>query len=305
MLLTPHMHEIAKTHNMTSMVSSLNNTLAMNILLKGETELTEEHLADLRLITSSANDTVSADIPKKLEAMAKGIFLTGRKEEFCGVPSDEGQKWLEKNVAQVHSIFQVFIKENEHRCYKEFELASITWGIRPGLVIEMMQGILRYAESLEALTKKNEVNSMSPSELINKLNIKVGCMAKMFLRKIVKRAKTVVQCREQTKSNLVKINHHFRLGFRHLGQMMTRDGYLPSPDLIFNLSLRELQDLLKTKDVHLVKKAMRRNKIIKELDKERYPDLIWGRPVPINSKKELKFESGTEVSPLITSIDNF
>lgn len=289
------LQEVADIHCITSSVSTLYNMLAIMILAKGSEELTDDHHEDIRLISSSAKDTVSADVPKKLETMAKGIFMSGKKDQFCSIDPAEGPKWLEKNIPEVYTIFQTFIEQNKHRCYKEFDLASITWGMQPGLVVEMLQAILKLTEDVAALGKTNEVNSMTPSQLVAALKNKPSKLTKPILRNLVGRSQNSVQSREQTKSNFISVVHEFRLGFCHLGNMMAKEGYLPQMDLIFYLEIPELTQLLKTRDVHLVKKAMRRQKLLKELNKERYPDLMWGVPEPINSKRVVQFESGTEV----------
>ena len=290
------LEEITYYHSLISSVSSLHNVLSMTILAKNNPNLTEDHHSDIRLICSAAKDTVSADVPKKLELMAREIFLSGRKQQFCSVDPDEGVQWLAKNLPEVNVIFQSFIDQNKHRCYKEFDFSSTTWGMRPGLVIEMLQGILKFAETEAALTKTNEVSAMNPGELVDALKTKPQGVTKYILRFMIQRAELAVQCREQTKSNLISAIHEFRLGFRHLGQLLTQEGFLPQPDLVFLLNLGELKQLLATRDVTLVKKAMRRQKIIHELQKDKYPDLIWGKPTPINKKKVVQFESGTEVS---------
>lgn len=291
----PVVQEICDLHNSTSSVSTFHNVFALMILANGKSELTEAHHHDIRLICSSAKDTVSADVPKKLEIMAKSIFLSGKKEQFCAVPMDDGVKWLEKNVPEIFPTFQTFIEQNKHRCYKEFDFSNITWGMRPGLVIEMLQAILKFAENIESMSKNNEVTSMSPAELTEALMNKPGMIGKILIRLLISKSQDAVQCREQTKSNFISIIHEFRLGFRHLGLLMTKEGFLPHQDLVFFLTLRELRQLFQTRDVQLVKKAARRQKIIQELNKDKYPDLLWGRPIPINRQAALHFESGTEV----------
>lgn len=292
----PVMYTISDLHCAMSSVSTFSNLITMMILMEGQKEMTDDHHSDFRLICSSAKDTESAEVPKKLEEMAKGIFLSGKKDQFCTVNPDEGGKWLEKNLPEVSSIFVTFIEQNKHRGFKEFNLSSETWGMRPGIIIDMLQALLKFTENVESISKVNSVVSMTPAELVTKLKTPKSAITRMILRRTIKQSQIAVQRREQTKSNFISINHELRLGFQHLGNLMAKEGYLPSPDLVFYLNIRELKFLLKTRDVQLTKKAMRRQKLSQELDKERYSDLMWGLPEPINKKKVLKFESGTEVS---------
>lgn len=291
----PLLAESCDLHCRTSSVSTFYTMIPMMIMAQGQTELSQDHHEDIRLICSSAKDTVSADVPKKLEILAKGIFVSGKKEQFCSIAPEDGPKWLEKNIPEMYSAFQSFIEVNKHRCYKEFDMSNTTWGMQPGLVIDMLQAILKFTEDVDSLGKTNVVNSMTPTELVSKLKNKPSSVAAVILRNMIGRSQKAVQNREQTKSNLISVNHEFRLGFRYLGLMMTKEGYLPQQDLIFFLNVQEIEQLFKSRDVHLIKKAMRRQKLLQELNKDRYPDLMFGRPYPANAKKAVHFESGTEV----------
>lgn len=288
-------YETSIIHCMTSAVSSFYNVVTMSILAGNKKQFTEDLNADSQLINSSAKNTESAEVPKKLEQMAKGIFLSGKKDQFCAVEPDLGPKWLEKNTPEVQVIFQHFIDHNKHRGYKEFDVCTPSWGIKPGMIIDMLQSLLKFTTDENSLGKTNDVISLTPKQIVNALKSPVGGIAKQILQRTIAWAQNAVMYREQTKSNCISVIHEFRLAYRHLGAMMVKEGYLPQPDLVFYLKKRELAQLFKTRDVHLVKKAIRRHKLLPDLDKERYPELVWGVPTPINSKKTLHFESGTEV----------
>lgn len=291
----PITYETSSIHCLTSAVSSFYNVVTMSILAGNKKQFTDYLNADSQLINSSAKNSESAEVPKKLEQMAKGIFLSGKKDLFCAVEPDHGPKWLEKNIPEVHIIFQQFLDQNKHRGYKEFDVCSPSWGIRPGMIIEMLQSLLKFTKDADSLGKTNDVISLTPKQIVNALKSPMGGIAKKILQRTIAWAQNAVMYREQTKSNCISVIHEFRLAYRHLGTMMVKEGYLPQPDLVFYLKRRELAQLLKSRDVHLIKKALRRKKLLPDLDKERYPELVWGVPKPINAKKTLHFESGTEV----------
>lgn len=287
--------DVCVKHTSVSLVHSVYNRIIMVMLTEGKAEVTDDLMDDYKLISSSAKDTISADIPKKLELMAKGIFGSGKKREFCAVDPDEGAKWLERNVPEMFRVFQEFIAHNSHRGFQEYDFASVTWGMRPGNIIGMLQALLKHADNVESLGKTNEITDMSPAELVKQLKNAKKWRTRLIIKKFITLSQTAVQYREQTKYSFISVIHQFRLAFWHLGEMMAREGYLPNKDLIFHVTGRELKQLFESRDVNVVKKATRRQKLIVQLKKERYEDILSGVPAPINTNKALHFAAGTEI----------
>lgn len=287
--------EICGKHCGTSVAHAVCNRIIMVLLTEDQEELSEQIISDYRLISSSAKDTVSADIPKKLEQMAKGVFISGKKEEFCGIDPEEGVEWLKKNLPEVHSIFEEFLTANSHRGREEYNLVTVTWGMRPAIIIDMLQSLLRLAPNVESLGKTNEVTELTPDELMQRLSAPKGFIKRRIMKWVISWSHTAVQYREEVKSCYINVINRFRLAFCRLGELMAQEGFLPSQDLIFYMTGDELRLVFESRDVNVIKKATRRQKLIPQLKKDKFGDIVEGVPRPINSKKDLKFESGTEV----------
>lgn len=111
---------------------------------------------------SSCKNVESAEIPISLEKIGQCIQITRRQDEFCSIDAENGVAWLQTNCLEAHELLQGFLQKHGHRAYAEvscvfhsvncirnqsrsmfqFELATITWGMRPALVIEMLQRIV-------------------------------------------------------------------------------------------------------------------------------------------------------------------
>lgn len=289
------MAEINDIHSSMSMVSTFFQLIMMTMISEGAKELTDDHFHDMKVILGSSKDTESADVPKKLELMAKSIVSAKKQKEFCEVDPSSGMAWLKENIPEVGVMFRDFIEKNSHRALKEFELATITWGMRPGIIIEMLQATVRYSEDVSSLTKTNIIADLKPEDVVKQLKSPKKGSTKWMLTKLIPYSQRSVQYRELSKSNFIAVVHEFRKAFRHLGTMMTQEGCLSHPDLIFYLTAAELRSLMKHKNAELIKRASRRQRLHPQLNKLRYPELIQGMPQPIRKKKPSEISSDNEV----------
>lgn len=74
------------------------------------------------------------------------------------------------------------------------------------------------------------------------------------MRYALKKLRTAVGQREQTKSALIFAIHQSRLGFRHLAKAMVARGLLPAENLIYHLTQQEIGDILKAPNPVLISK---------------------------------------------------
>lgn len=88
--------------------------------------------------------------------------------------------------------------------------------------------------------------------------------------------KSSVQLREKSKSNFIACTHEIRKGFRHLAQLMHREGLLPNENLIFYLTQNELKNHLIQPNSNFIAKACRRKRLFTEWRKYRFGEMHFG-----------------------------
>lgn len=106
------------------------------------------------------------------------------------------------------------------------------------------------------------------------------------LKFFVPRSRDAVCAREKTKSLLIRTIHVFRTAYRHLAQLLVRDGKIPDANLIFFFTHSELQDLIRSNGAALINKANRRRKLHPELDALVFPEMSLGIPKPIQDSSD-------------------
>lgn len=162
---------ILNTHFNTSKVSTIYQMLALILMTEGSSgkftslslnwytishtiaDLTVEHYADIALMLGSCKDVESAEVPKLLEEIAIEIFKRGKAEEFVNINLANGLNWLDENCSNAANLVHAFLKRHGHRALKEYDLMSITWGMKPDQVIEMIQTTVK-----GIITNKKDIN---------------------------------------------------------------------------------------------------------------------------------------------------
>ncbi|XP_054711334.1 uncharacterized phosphotransferase YvkC-like [Uloborus diversus] len=91
----------------------------------------------------------------------------------------------------------------------------------------------------------------------------------------------------QCESMLIKTVNWFRQSFYHLGDLFVQAGLLPEGELIFFLTLEEIQDMMEHRTPGLVPKAIRRRRLHPTLNSLQFPEIIEGIPKPIKEDKDV------------------
>lgn len=165
----------------------------------------------------------------------------------------------------------------------------------PGIIISMLQATVKFSDVIESVSK-NTILDMTASEVVAKLKTPKKSLTRRILKFLVEKSQKSVQYRELSKSNCIYIIHEFRHAFRHMGKLMTQEGFLPDPELIFYLTPMEMKKIIRTKSIETVKKAVRRQRLIPQLNKVKYPELNYGVPKPINQNLGSRNFTGNLVS---------
>ncbi|XP_074030149.1 rifampicin phosphotransferase isoform X2 [Leptinotarsa decemlineata] len=285
-------------HCKTTSVSVLYQVIVMNILLGREKELTVEHSTDFALILSSCEDVVSAEVPKRLEEMVETIKNQSHSNEFCELKPEQGLDWLENNCPEAKKLFDIFLQEHGHRSAGEFEVNEESWAENPSKVISMIQANIKH----ERNTKKERI---LPLDVIKNLASPKSEITRKLLLIPIKKMRVAVGIREQTKSEMVRAFDKIRQAYRHLSQEMVSHGLLPSKDLIYHLTHKEIGQIIHSRNPVLINKAMKRRKLYQKWDKLKFPEIMFGIPCPEDVVSTLQINSSEETckgTPVCTGV---
>ncbi|XP_069169754.1 rifampicin phosphotransferase-like [Procambarus clarkii] len=272
----PDLILVSTTHIYTSKVSSGSQCIAFLLLADGKQELTDENTSDMAALLSSCTGVESADVPTALKVMARVIAQNEEAEEFLGMTSDEGEVWLESHPGTVGHTYRNFIARHGHRCIKEFDLSSLSWGLDSSPLVHTLQAMVRHPTSY---TSTKEV--ITTDEALQHLQSAISSQTRRALQFVLPICRESVAQREATKSLLIKVVDGFRKAYRKLGELLVGEGRLPSPDLVFYLTHAELGDLVTHPAPSLLAKAVRRQHLHTSLDTLKFPEISVGVPRPM------------------------
>jgi pyruvate,water dikinase len=110
-------------------------------------------------------------------------------------------------------------------------------------------------------------------------------LKRFMLRRFLPKARAAVARREQTKALAISVQHHFKLAYRRLAEILVRDGLLKDTDQIFFLTHEELGRFIfgeeKKKWLYI---AEERRKLYSGMMQLSFPDISFGVPVPEEEK---------------------
>ncbi|GFU80654.1 phosphoenolpyruvate synthase [Trichonephila clavipes] len=232
-----------------------------------------------RLLATSSN-VESANVPQAMQEVANQIVKDTGSEKFSSLTVEEAEEWLQTSTSLAGYKFRQFLKRHGHRCLKEFDLRSMTWGMNPKLLVKLLQNL--------ASATKEEIKKGDDSidRIFSQLRVPLNFMSKCLLKFVAPQCRRAVRGREAGKSLSIKSFDHWRKGFRLLAKQMVSEGRLPDPDLIFFLTLDEIKDLLETRSPSIISRANYRKKLYPVLDKFKFPEIMKGFPKPINDEEE-------------------
>ncbi|XP_023716266.1 prodigiosin synthesizing transferase PigC isoform X3 [Cryptotermes secundus] len=285
-----YLDEVSNCHGKSSKISVFTQVIAVSILTEGREELTAEHYSDMGLLLSSCSDLVSAGIPVALEDLASSIIATDKARDFCTVLPSEAVHWLEENYPSVATKLQRFLDKYGHRCIKEFELMTETWGMNPEILLKTLQTMVQNAVTDKF--QKTTTKQVTDKELLLQLKTVKKHGTRVVLGWLLPLCRSAVWQREANKDCYITIIHQLRLAYRHLAQLMVKEGRIPDAQLMFFFTHYELGVLLQTRDPVLITKALHRRRYQHEWKQLAFPEIIRGLPVPV-SKEPLKASGGS------------
>lgn len=287
----PDMVEGSHNHVLTSKFSSSSQCIALQMLAENNTELSEDNRTDIALLLSSCTGVESADVPTALKALARVIAENEEVDDFLGMTGDEAQVWLESDPGLVGTAFRAFLARHGHRCIKELDLHSVSWGMDPHTLVQTLQVMVRHPSSYTSVKKVTSID-----QALDSIRSQVTPKTKRSLRFVLPMCREAVVNREATKSQIVKILDGFRKAYRNLGQLMVSEARLPDADLIFYLKHSEIGELIRTRSPSLIAKAVRRKRLDAQIEATKFPEISVGLPRPISASESFVVPSdGSEL----------
>lgn len=279
---------VSYRHTLASIKSSVYSTASFLAITQSAEKLSAEHKADIATILGSIGEVESANVPKSIKEITDQIVSQNKRDEFMEVDRMEAIEWLRLNCDKAYELFDIFIKRNGHRALNEYDLSTITWGMEPEKVIDMIKSNLIISTPVNS--KAAPSKSKTTDEIIDSLKTPMGSKSRFTLRRSLPRYKVSIQEREHAKGKMIFVINVVRQIVIYLGQQMVRDGLLPDKDLIFHLSPSEIKDLIATRDGKFVMKAIRRQKLFPKLNELKFDEITYGVPRPLSEKDNGKLE---------------
>lgn len=265
-------------HVIVSRVSVFYQFVAMSILTRNDTTLTPEHYHDISLLFSCHEDVVSAEIPRKLQDLAKKIFAhTNLWEKFLITPSENCIEFLQTHTPVIYKEFYTFLEQQGHRSLREFELQAKPWGAEPEKLIDFIKHNVK--------TKNFGNDSSIKKNVIVELITPKDGITKKLLHFIMAKSRKAVARREATKSELSRSVNYLRKAYSILGQKLKTIGKIPNVDLIFHLSDYEISEIIQNSATSsiLLKKALLRKRLYNKWDNLKFPEISHGIPIALEN----------------------
>ena len=262
-------------HTFNSEKSSVIQVIILLVLAGDQETWTAELLADVaNLLTLDKSGSVeSAGVPAGLEKLAQKIRLTeGWEVEFANEDVEKAERWLREELSE---SLKDFDEKFGHRCLKEFDLISDTWGSKLAPVIQTLQSTLKCNFSQKPSSKDQTILEKLPFG------------KKVALGFLLPLSYSCVSNREESKSLLIRTIGQFRNAYRKLGQILAETGALPDKELIYFLTHHELQQLIFDDHKSLIMKSIRRRNLYKKWDNIVFPEMVFGYPTSQSKNNDL------------------
>ncbi|GFY55914.1 putative phosphoenolpyruvate synthase [Trichonephila inaurata madagascariensis] len=170
--------------------SSSWNMHIFSILCKAKGDFHPDVYSDFGKLLTTSSTVESATIPQAMQDVANQIVKDVGSKVFSSMEL-QGEKFS-KPLLCGHK-FQQFLKKHGHRCLKELDVRSITWGMDPKLLVKLLQNLVS-ANKGEA---KEE--DCSTNRIISQLRVPLTFMSKCLLRIVVPQCHRAVRGREAGK----------------------------------------------------------------------------------------------------------
>ncbi|MEP6159621.1 MAG: PEP/pyruvate-binding domain-containing protein [Halieaceae bacterium] len=266
--------EADEVHLRSSAYSGLMEGIVQGIVSAGNKQPSAEQAAALQAeaarLLAGASDVESALMVEQLDAVVDLIAMdTDSATRFRELPADRALDWLESEASgAAGAAFTEFLNLHGHRGYRELCVREKAWRQDPQQVVKTMQA------SIAARLGANYQPRPSPQIDWSGLNF--------ALRRLLPAAHKAIRQREQTKSMLVEATYRLKLGYRHLGQLLQREGKLADEDLLFFFSREELAEFCARPNPAMAELARRRRLALEFQQQLEFDDVYVGAAHPVD-----------------------
>lgn len=288
--------EDSGTHHLAcTIISSKMNFELLQLLSKYISDPIQLHLAFSKFLSSSPN-VLSAEIPRRVDRMAKLINERGSKdvESFVSMKTGEALKYVSSDLkSKLAKEFDDFMVKFGHRCYNEFEISHRSWRDQPEQLIEMLQAnVRRYLSGANKVEDISNKTTPSTEEVIQSLNINLSFWDRLKLKYLIApRCTMFVSAREQTKDCMIEYHDVLRDASRLLAKEMRQNNRIPDEDLFYYLWYNEIEPLIREPQPSIVVQAVRRRRKFESMKGAwHFDEIMRGHkmiPVHMKQSKEL------------------
>lgn len=243
--------EAWKCHIRATLLNMALNAISMKILSQqpaypGGSLTSTEILNDFSTLMQGGGKTESGNISSLLEELIQTLIDEGKFEEARQMDTKELYQFLTttENSTKGVKLFNEFMKKNGHRSFKEFDFSTLTWADDPSYIIKSFSTRLKFYNSEEVdkerLSAKKRAQDRE-EKVKEILENKVQNGRAILSGYLLPRCRNGTVRREGSKSLIIETISKYRNAFRHLGGLLCLAGRLPSADLIFMLTIEELE----------------------------------------------------------------
>ena len=233
---------------------------------------TGEDQAEAVRLLSGASGVESALMLEQLDVLLDRIAAhPDVQTSFRQVAVDQALAWLRATPGLAED-FAGFMAAHGHRGYRELCMRDPSWGDDPSALIQSMQAAVNARLVTGGHRQLHTAGIDWPS-------------LSRGLRWILPRAHNAIRRREHTKSQLVQVAHHFKLGFRRLGELLANEGRLPDADLVHFFSFDELPDFVAAPNAAAVARAVARRNAFAFQQRFEFPEISVGMPQPLEPQQ--------------------
>lgn len=272
-------NEAMISHMIASQSSSIWNMIILNLIGNARGGINSEAYHDFAKLLISISDVESADVPSAMQSLAYHIGKEITSEELKKMDPEEIDHWLKTSPTEAGIKYRDFLDRHGHRCLKEFDIYSTTWGKNPKLLIKLLQNLVGSISQDFSVKKTEDFDQM-----LNDLGLSLKFSTRMLLKYLLlPQCRKGVQIRERTKSLLIKLMDEWRKGYWYLAKLMVLEGRIPEEDLLFFMTLEEIQELIDTRSPRIISRAIHRRRRHPILDRYIFPEIMKGFPKPVNA----------------------
>jgi len=268
-------------HIQSSALSGFLSAVVENMVSGRSNDSTGEEQGETVKLLAGASGVESAVMLEELDGLVARIAAHPDAAAAFGTASaPEAIDWL-RAEPELGASFDAFMTDHGHRGYRELCMRDPAWADDPLPLVQSMQAALRGRLETGA-PRAHESHEIDWDSLDR------------GLRWILPKAHDAVRRREHTKSRLVEVAHRFKRAFRHLGELLHREGALPDPDLVNFFAVDELPAFIAAPAQEGVIRARARRESLDFQQRIGFPEICVGQPRPLEPEP-VQLEDGVLV----------